>query len=458
MLTREEEERLRQRSFRICYWLGLVSLGLFTNILPTLFAFYNRIQPTGTQSAVIYGLIIAAFSIGRLIMCPILGLVADKGYVKPTLVICNLVAAGGNLIYALAVDAYMLLFGRLLVGVGASMTAALLAYIASVTTVQERTMYISRFWAISLIGVIFAPGCSLLFHFIPVTQQFNEFTGPGFLMLAVCSFSALLVLVLFVDVSKLPSKRFSYSNAYGQMDRNKAFCDVPKQSFLMYLVYFCMTYQNAAYEMMVAPYVAAWFQWTSLEASAIIMGTGCVLLVFNRIGACASRFCQDRTLVLVGCVLVLFGSVLLLQFPLAFGPRVGIFMTGTVLLISGWGLAWPIMPALFSKLMGPHPKKGAHMGLITADSSLSRIAAPLLIGIVQNGDFNPFIFVLIGLAGFMLLLVIVSFGYLKVIPPPMKRIPTLSISKDGVVPDIQAQLIAQPDNTDADESEKSPQL
>lgn len=88
---------------------------------------------------------------------------------------------------------------------------------------------------------------------------------------------------------------------------------------------------------------------------------GVFLVATNKLGAYMNgRFCQERTLILVGSAICCIGVLFLFQFPgMEFNipAALGLFFTSSILIAIGFGMSWPIVPALFSKLVGNHPSK-----------------------------------------------------------------------------------------------------
>lgn len=103
------------------------------------------------------------------------------------------------------------------------------------------------------------------------------------------------------------------------------------------------------------------FGWGILPSGLIITGVGVFLVAANKLSSYLSaRYMQERTLILIGCVICTAGIVFLFQFWPTSSNITGelvVFFIGSVFTTIGFALSWPIVPALFSKIVGTHPHK-----------------------------------------------------------------------------------------------------
>lgn len=75
----------------------------------------------------------------------------------------------------------------------------MLDYISAVTAVIERGKWISSFWGIATLGLVFGPGFGFLFVY---TFDWGMFTAPAYFAAALAFVMIFIVMFLFTDMSK----------------------------------------------------------------------------------------------------------------------------------------------------------------------------------------------------------------------------------------------------------------
>ncbi|MBK9099965.1 MAG: MFS transporter [bacterium] len=105
-------------------------------LIPILPSF--AVKELGVDEAAI-GIAIAAYSFIQFLFNPILGKYSDKHGRKPVIVACLFINAIGYVIFAFTHSYIMLLFSRIIAGIGGSSIAVAQAYIADVTTKETRS-------------------------------------------------------------------------------------------------------------------------------------------------------------------------------------------------------------------------------------------------------------------------------------------------------------------------------
>eukprot|EP00049_Salpingoeca_infusionum_P006512 m.108122 g.108122 ORF g.108122 m.108122 type:complete len:513 (+) comp13337_c0_seq1:100-1638(+) len=191
--------------------LSLIVCGLFfffsgveyAVILPTLWLFLQELHEGRRW---FFGLTITVFSIANILSSPLFGLFADQGArkIKPLMILGVTFMILGNAVYFFANDAYCILEARFLCGFGAGFGAALMAYLARVTTPKERTPIIGTTSVARQFGVLVGPG--LNFGLEKLSVQLGPFildslSAPGFIMTVLWAIALIVVLILFTDAS-----------------------------------------------------------------------------------------------------------------------------------------------------------------------------------------------------------------------------------------------------------------
>src|SRR5215210_737656 len=136
----------------VTVFIDLVGFGIVIPVLP----FYVE----GTRfdaSPRVVGLLFASYSIMQLIFSPILGRLSDKYGRRPVLFISLLGTGVGFLIMGFATTLWMLFAGRILDGITGGNISTAQAYVADVTTPENRAKGMGMVGAAFGLGFIFGP-------------------------------------------------------------------------------------------------------------------------------------------------------------------------------------------------------------------------------------------------------------------------------------------------------------
>lgn len=114
-------------------FIAFLGIGLIIPVMPL---FMNVMHLTGSTM----GYLVAAFAVAQLIASPIAGRWVDR-YGRKIMIVSGLfLFALSELVFGLGTHVYVLYFARLLGGISAAfIMPAVTAYVADITTVQERS-------------------------------------------------------------------------------------------------------------------------------------------------------------------------------------------------------------------------------------------------------------------------------------------------------------------------------
>src|SRR6266852_4377251 len=136
----------------ITIFIDLVGFGIVMPVLP----FYvEGTRFNATPRTV--GLLFASYSIMQLIFSPILGRLSDKHGRRPVLLISIIGTGIGFLILGFATTLWMLFVGRILDGITGGNISTAQAYIADITTKEDRAKGMGLVGAAFGLGFIFGP-------------------------------------------------------------------------------------------------------------------------------------------------------------------------------------------------------------------------------------------------------------------------------------------------------------
>ncbi|EFX78855.1 hypothetical protein DAPPUDRAFT_53149 [Daphnia pulex] len=202
----EIERKRRYFSLAIITFTAFTFNLSFSIILTSAKPYLDQMDPeAGTQ---FLGLFIAAQPLAQLFFSPLLGYLGNKfGSIRLLSILSTLILAAGFVLYA-CVSAlpgqrrWYLFAARFLVGAAAGSITLCFSYIASATTVKERTTAISLFSLAGSTAFVLGPVIQLAFAPLGVGTDIpmggdlylNLFTGPSWLSASMALLNALVFL------------------------------------------------------------------------------------------------------------------------------------------------------------------------------------------------------------------------------------------------------------------------
>src|SRR5947199_954125 len=136
----------------ITVFIDLVGFGIVIPVLP----FYAEGTKFGANPRMV-GLLFASYSVMQLIFTPVLGRLSDRHGRRPILFFSLLGTSLGFFILGFATTLWMLFLGRVIDGVTGGNISTAQAYIADVTTKENRAKGMGLIGAAFGLGFIFGP-------------------------------------------------------------------------------------------------------------------------------------------------------------------------------------------------------------------------------------------------------------------------------------------------------------
>ncbi|MBI3999807.1 MAG: MFS transporter [Candidatus Omnitrophica bacterium] len=381
----------------------LIDLMGFGIVLPLL-AFYASIFQA---SAVEIGLLYSIYSFAQLIFSPIWGGLSDRFGRRPIMLISTLGASFAYLIFGLAHTLSLLFISRLIAGIMGGNISTAQAYVADVTTHEDRAKGMGLIGAAFGIGFVIGPAVGALlihpsflklFHIVPE----NEFALPGFFASTLSFISFLLVLFKLpetVNKEKNNGNRIVKSGVFTKtfwqfISGGKRF--FPLLVLSMFLLSFAQASLYSSFPL---------FCKNQLNLSAgqvgmlfVYMGLIAVVIQGGLIKTLTKKFSEEK-LFLLGSILMTIGLALI---PFAYTKSSLILVLGIMSI--GGSLNGPTLNSLISKEAEPD-KVGVTMGTSQGIGSLGRVIGPTWGGFLYEIWFRlPFILT----AAFLFLTVLVG--------------------------------------------------
>jgi len=121
------------------------------------------------------GLLISAFSLAQLAVAPLWGRLSDGRGRRPAILAGLLITAGAYILFAFAQSVTTLLLARVIQGIGGGTIGVVQAYVADVSSPEQRTKSLGWLSAITSLGAVAGPA----FGSLMVSLGGQEFVGLG---------------------------------------------------------------------------------------------------------------------------------------------------------------------------------------------------------------------------------------------------------------------------------------
>lgn len=353
-------------------FIDLLGFGIVIPVLP----FYAEGTAFNATPRTV-GLLFASYSIMQLIFSPILGGLSDKHGRRPVLLLSIIGTGIGFLILGFAKTILMLFLGRILDGITGGNISTAQAYIADVTTKENRAK------GMGLIGAAFGLG----FIFGPAIGGILSGWGihvPFIFAAALCFANALLLYF------RLPETVTANHPARNSAAGGRSFRHVlnslkdPVLGFVL-VIYFLFIVSFSIMTTSFSLYTMFRFGYDAQHTGYLFAYVGLIAVVIQGglIGKLVKRFGE--------LPLVIFGA-LCFAISLFAVPFVGPAAGGLAALLIGGGvfsmgnsLATPALTSLASKNAGPE-QQGVVLGVTQSVASLARAVGPFLAAVLIDSS------------------------------------------------------------------------
>ncbi|HYE87686.1 MAG TPA: MFS transporter [Vicinamibacterales bacterium] len=374
----------------VTVFIDLLGFGIIIPLLP----FYAE---SFGASAFAIGLLGTSFSLMQFLFAPIWGRWSDRIGRKPIILVGLLGSCLSYLALALSTSLALVFVARIVGGIAGANIPTAQAYIADVTTPENRARGMGMVGAAFGLGFIFGPAIGgLLSRVSPETPMW---------------FASALCLANFVAAwFLLPESRVADAGRRS-MGRIEAFRHALTQPTLLLLLglFFLVTLAFSSFEATFAIFSEAKFGFTASTIGFVFAFIGVVLAIVQG--------------VLVGRVVKLFGERRLI--PIAIGSialgiglvpfawNVPTLLVALGVLAIGMGFNNPSITAMVSKLADADDQGGT-LGLAQSLASLGRVVGPAWGGYMYDayGMTTPYV----SAAALMLLACAISFAGLRARP------------------------------------------
>jgi len=352
----------------ITVFIDLIGFGIVIPVLP------HYVEGTKfNASPRTVGILFASYSVMQLIFSPILGRLSDRYGRRPVLFFSLLGTSLGFLILGFATTLWMLFLGRIIDGITGGNISTAQAYIADVTTPENRAKGMGLIGAAFGLGFIFGPAIG------GILSQWG--IGVPFLFAGALALANAVLLYFTLPETVTPDHPARTSAATGRWSQ---LVDAIKQPRLAYVlaIYFLFIVAFSIMTTSFALFTMFRFGFDATHNGYLFMYVGIIgaIIQGGLIGRLVKMF-GEMSLVIAGALMF---ALSLFAIPFA-GPGTGLTMlllVGGIFAI-GNSLATPSLTTLASKSVG-RGEQGGVLGVTQSVASLARAVGPIIAAVLIN--------------------------------------------------------------------------
>ncbi|MFN2455789.1 MAG: MFS transporter [Pyrinomonadaceae bacterium] len=348
----------------ITVFIDLVGFGIVIPVLPY---YVEGTKFNATPRAV--GLLFASYSVMQLIFSPILGRLSDKHGRRPVLLLSIIGSGFAFLILGFANSLWMLFAGRIFDGITGGNISTAQAYIADVTTAENRAKGLGLLGAAFGLGFIFGPAIGGILSEWGIGVPFFFAAGLAF------ANATLLYFTLPETVTPDHPARTSVATT----GRFSLLLESLKQARLAYVlsIYFLIIVAFSIMTTSFAFFTMYRFGYDAKHNGYLFAFVGiiAVLVQGGLIGRLVKRF-GEMPLIVAGALML---ALSLFAIPYVRPETGGLFalLVACGIFSVGNSLSGPALTSLASKSVG-RGEQGTVLGVTQSAASLARVVGPAL--------------------------------------------------------------------------------
>ncbi|NNC82017.1 MAG: TCR/Tet family MFS transporter, partial [Flavobacteriales bacterium] len=356
--------------------VDMIGIGIIIPVLPSLI---QEISGEGLDRAVIYGMwLLSLFAAMQFLFAPLLGELSDKYGRRPLLLASLFMLSIDYLIHALAPTILWLFIGRIMAGITGASHSVATAYVADISTAEDKAKNFGIIGAAFGLGFIIGPAIGGIFGEIDVRLPFYIAAG--------LTFANFLLGLFFVPESLPPEKRRPL--VYQKMLPGVSLVSLKKYQGILGLVFafFLAHIAGQSLPSTWSYYTIEKFGWSEAEIGYSLMAVGIMVSIAQGflVGKLVPIYGQKKV-ILVGFSLWSIGMAL-------FGMASESWMLYAFIIpYSLGGVAGPTLQSLVSNQV-PDNEQGNLQGALTGLVSITAIIGPILASTVFSfaiSDSSP---------------------------------------------------------------------
>ena len=353
-------------------FIAMAGIGLVIPVMP------QYLETFGVAGQAL-GFIIASFALGQFLFSPLAGDLSDTFGRKKLIIVGLVVFSASQLWFGLATHEWMLYAARFISGIGgAFLIPATMAFVADITTLEERGKGMGLLGASMSLGFMIGPAIGGFLAKVSLTF-------PFFMAAIAAVLSAVISFIILPDVkhaiSVNPSGVKKSENILVQMKNS-----IKTPYFMMLVIIFVFSFGIANFQTTFSLYVDHKYNYTPQDIAIVLTvgGFAGVIVQTLIVNKLFKRFGELNVILfsLVGAALSLLAFFLVDGFALVLLIAT-LFSTATTLIR-------PAVNTVVSKLAGN--EQGFAAGMNNAYMSLGNMVGPALAGMFFDININfPFV-------------------------------------------------------------------
>jgi len=358
----------------ITVFIDLVGFGIVIPVLPY---YVEGTRFDATPRTV--GILFASYSVMQLIFSPVLGRLSDRYGRRPILFFSLLGTSLGFFILGFATTLWMLFLGRIIDGITGGNISTAQAYIADVTTPENRAKGMGLIGAAFGLGFIFGPAIG------GILSQWG--IGVPFFFAGGLALANAVLLYFTLPETVTPDHPARASAAPGRWSQLVAAVRQPRLAYVL-VIHFLFV---VAFSMLTTSFAL----FTMFRFGYDPVHNGYFFMYVGIIGAVIQGGLIGRLVKTFGEVPLVLAGALLFTLSLSAIPFTGHGTGLAVLLLIGGAfavgnsLATPSLQALASKSVGGG-EQGGVFGVIQSVASLARVVGPTLAALLIHSEIATY--------------------------------------------------------------------
>jgi len=364
-------------------FIDLLGFGIILPLLPYIAEIYKA---TSLQ----IGLLTAVYSFFQLIASPILGRLSDRYGRKKLLIISQIGSAVGYLVLGMAGNLPLLFLSRIIDGITGGNISIAQAYIADVTTKENRAKGMGMIGAAFGLGFIFGPAIG------GFLSKFS-FSTPAYFATAI-SLLSVFATIFFLKETVDEEKAMVSPKTKLNLKEFKRVLSIYPIGILI-VVFFIVNLASSIQQGNFALWTQKTFNYGPAQNGWLFAYIGVLAVIVQlRVLPFLTKKFNEKTILFISLICLFLGLVLIPLIPTPNFLYISLFF-----LPFGFGLSNPTIQALASENV-PKEEYGGTLGFLQSAGSFGRIIGPIIGGVVFEffGKDNAFY-----LAGFIVLVILV---------------------------------------------------
>ena len=370
--TTTNNEKFFTKSLLIIFITIFIDLLGFGIVIPLLPFFAQDFQATPID----IGFLVSSYSWMQFIFAPILGNLSDKYGRRPILFFSIIGSGIGYLMIGFAGSLLMVYAGRILGGITGANLSTAQAYIADITTRENRAKGMGLFGMAFGLGFILGPALA------GILSKFGH--DVPFFVAAALSFGNAILLYFILPESKkfgeVVAEKKNRIVELLQTFKDSRFAVVTLEYFLLVMAFSMMT---TAFPL----YTNYSFGYNAEETGYVLAYVGLLAVIVQGglLGKLSKKF-GEANLVIAGCFLLVLSF---LAVPYISGESFGLvgLLIGAGCFAVGNSISSPSLTSLASK-NAEEFEQGKILGVMQSAASLARAISPTLTGFLLNNAVN----------------------------------------------------------------------